>query len=56
MNLSVHNIAMDWGDATQIDRYRSVLEYDKNKDITSWYVRTRSTGDQLCAVSQKSTG
>ena len=42
MNLSVHNIAMDWGDATPIDRYRNALENDKKKiSKQSWYVRTR---------------
>lgn len=53
MNLTVHNIAMDWGDATPIDRYRSVLEYDKNKDIKAVMVcqNETATGVTSCVES-----
>ena len=49
MNLSVHNIPMDWGDATPIDRYSNVLENDTNKDITSHGMSERDCNrcDQL---------
>ena len=59
MNLSVHNIAMDWGDATPIDRYRNALENDTKKDIKASHgmsERDCNRCDQLCGVSQKSTG
>ena len=43
---------MDWGDATPIDRYRSVLEYDKNKDIKAMVCQNETaTGVTSCVES-----
>ena len=53
MNLSVHNIAMDWGDATPIDRYRNALENDTKKDIKAVMVcqNETATGVTSCVES-----